>query len=84
MFARFFIHRPIFAAVLSILITLGGLVGLARLPVALYPEITPPTIEVSANYPGAHSKTIADTVAAPIEELQFTARRDCLERSVPQ
>ena len=68
MFARFFIDRPIFAAVLSILITLGGAVGLQRLPVALYPEITPPTIEVSTNYPGAHSKTLADTVAAPIEQ----------------
>ena len=68
MFARFFIDRPIFAAVLSILVTLGGIVGLARLPVALYPEITPPTIEVSTLYPGAHSRTIADTVAAPIEE----------------
>ena len=68
MFARFFIDRPIFAAVLSILITLGGAVGLQRLPVALYPEITPPTIEVSTSYPGAHSKTLADTVAAPIEQ----------------
>lgn len=68
MFARFFIDRPIFAAVLSILITLGGAVGLQRLPVALYPEITPPTIEVSTSYPGAHSRTIADTVAAPIEQ----------------
>jgi multidrug efflux pump len=67
-FANFFIHRPIFAAVLSILITLGGFVGLLRLPVALYPDITPPTIEVSASYPGAHAKTLADTVAAPIEE----------------
>ena len=68
MFARFFIDRPIFAAVLSILVTLGGVVGLLRLPVALYPEITPPTVEVSTVYPGAHSRTIADTVAAPIEE----------------
>ncbi len=68
MFARFFIDRPIFAAVLSILVTLGGVVGLARLPVALYPDITPPTIEVSTNYPGAHCRTLADTVAAPVEE----------------
>ncbi len=67
-FADFFIRRPIFAAVLSILVTLGGAVGLFRLPVALYPEITPPTVEVSATYPGAHARTIADTVAAPIEE----------------
>jgi multidrug efflux pump len=68
MFAKFFIHRPIFAGVLSILLTLGGLVGLYRLPVALYPDITPPTIEVSTLYPGAHSRTLTDTVAAPIEE----------------
>ncbi len=68
MFADFFIRRPIFAAVLSILVTLGGAVGLLRLPVALYPDITPPTVEVSATYPGAHAKTLADTVAAPIEE----------------
>jgi multidrug efflux pump len=67
-FALFFIRRPIFAAVLSILVTLGGVVGLVRLPVALYPEITPPTVEVSASYPGAHARTVADTVAAPIEE----------------
>jgi multidrug efflux pump len=67
-FANFFIRRPIFAAVLSILVTLGGVVGLFRLPVALYPEITPPTVEVSAGYPGAHAKTVADTVAAPVEE----------------
>ena len=68
MFANFFIHRPIFAAVLSILIVLGGAVGLQRLPVALYPDVTPPTIEVSTSFPGAHARTMADTVAAPIEE----------------
>ena len=71
MFARFFIDRPIFAAVLSILVTLGGIVGLIRLPVALYPEITPPTIEVSTLYPGAHSQTIVRfrqrLVPAPIQ-----------------
>jgi multidrug efflux pump len=68
MFAKFFIERPIAAAVLSILITLGGVVGLFRLPVALYPEITPPTIEVSAVYPGANSKIVEDTIASPIEQ----------------
>ena len=68
MFARFFIYRPIFASVLSILVTLGGIVGLIQLPVALYPEIAPPTIEVTTLYPGAHARTLADTVAAPIEE----------------
>ncbi len=68
MFARFFIDRPIFAAVLSILVTLGGVVGLARLPVALYPDITPPTVEVSATFPGANANEVVNTVAAPIEQ----------------
>ncbi|MGL6074142.1 MAG: efflux RND transporter permease subunit [Fimbriiglobus sp.] len=68
MFAKFFIERPIAAAVLSVLITLGGVVGLARLPVALYPEITPPTVEVSAVYPGANAKIVEDTIASPIEQ----------------
>src|SRR6184192_662059 len=68
MFSRFFINRPIFASVLSIVIVLGGLVALATLPVAQYPEITPPTVEVSASYPGANAQVVADTVAAPIEQ----------------
>src|SRR6266581_4755790 len=67
-FARFFIDRPIFAAVLSIVITLAGGIALFTLPVAQYPEITPPTVEVSAIYPGANAKVVADTVAAPIEQ----------------
>jgi multidrug efflux pump len=68
MFTRFFIDRPIFATVLSIIITLGGMVAVSALPVAQYPEITPPTVEVSAVYPGANSQVVADTVAAPIEQ----------------
>ncbi|MCS7270072.1 MAG: efflux RND transporter permease subunit [Gemmataceae bacterium] len=68
MFSRFFIDRPIFASVLSIIVTLAGAVALLSLPVAQYPEITPPTIEVSAIFPGAHAQTVADTVAAPIEQ----------------
>jgi multidrug efflux pump subunit AcrB len=68
MFSRFFIHRPIFASVLSIIITLGGGIAFWVLPVAQYPEITPPTVEVSACYPGATSQVVADTVAAPIEQ----------------
>ena len=68
MFARFFIDRPIFAAVLSILVTLGGIVGLVRLPIALYPEITPPTVEVAAVFPGANATEVVNTVAAPIEQ----------------
>jgi multidrug efflux pump len=68
MFSRFFINRPIFASVLSIVIVLGGGVALFTLPIAQYPEITPPTVEVSASYPGANAQVVADTVAAPIEQ----------------
>ena len=66
--SRFFIDRPIFAAVLSILITLAGGVSLFRLPVAQFPQITPPTVQVSCNYPGASAKDVAEAVAAPIEQ----------------
>src|SRR5579883_2049090 len=65
---RLFTDRPIFAKVLSILITLGGVVGLMTRPVSQYPDITPPTIEVFGVYPGANAHTVADTVAAPIEQ----------------
>src|ERR1700727_1576096 len=68
MFSRFFINRPIFASVMSIIITLGGGIALFTLPIAQYPEITPPTVEVSAYYPGANAQVVADTVAAPIEQ----------------
>src|SRR6266436_2134706 len=68
MFSRFFINRPIFASVLSIVITLGGGIALFTLPIAQYPEIAPPTVEVSASYPGANAQVVADTVAAPIEQ----------------
>src|SRR4029077_20839500 len=68
MFSGFFINRPIFASVLSIIITLAGSVALFTLPIAQYPEITPPTVEVSASYPGANSHVVADTVAAPVEQ----------------
>jgi multidrug efflux pump len=67
-FSRFFIDRPIFAAVLSIIITLAGAITLSSLPLAQYPDITPPTVEVSAYYPGANAQVVADTVAAPIEQ----------------
>src|ERR1700687_4471395 len=65
---RFFIARPIFAAVLAIVITLAGMVASGVLPVAHYPEIAPPTVTITANYPGASAETLARTVAAPIEE----------------
>ncbi|MCC6124536.1 MAG: efflux RND transporter permease subunit [Pirellulales bacterium] len=68
MFSRIFIDRPIFAAVLSIVITIGGGVAVLTLPVAQYPEITPPTVQVTCVYPGASAKVVADTVAAPIEQ----------------
>jgi multidrug efflux pump len=68
MLARFFVDRPIFATVLSIVIVIIGGVSVTRLPVAQYPEIAPPTITVTANYPGANAKVVADTVAAPIEQ----------------
>src|SRR6476646_4812123 len=68
MFSRFFINRPIFASVLSIIITLAGGITLFTLPVAQYPDIAPPTVEVSAYYPGANAQVVADTVAAPIEQ----------------
>ncbi|MCC6494402.1 MAG: efflux RND transporter permease subunit, partial [Pirellulales bacterium] len=66
--AKFFIERPIFAAVISVIITLAGAIAVTILPVAQYPEITPPTVQVSCFYPGANSKVVADTVAAPIEQ----------------
>ncbi len=68
MFSRFFIDRPIFASVLSIVITLAGGIAVWTLPIAQYPDITPPTVEVSAYYPGANAQVVADTVAAPIEQ----------------
>ncbi|HEV3415692.1 MAG TPA: efflux RND transporter permease subunit, partial [Pirellulales bacterium] len=67
-FSRFFIDRPIFASVLSIIVTLGGVLAVFALPIAQYPEITPPTVEVSAVYPGANAQVVADSVAAPIEQ----------------
>jgi multidrug efflux pump len=68
MFARFFIDRPIFAWVVSIVILLGGGVAYFSLPTELYPDITPPTVQVSASYPGASAVVVANTVAAPIEQ----------------
>ena len=67
MFSRFFIERPIFATVISLIIVIAGLVSMACLPIARYPSITPVQVTVSAFYPGADSKTVADAVAAPLE-----------------
>ncbi len=68
MFSKFFIERPIFATVLAFLIVVAGLVTLNKLPVAQYPDITPPTVQVNAVYPGANAETVAQTVGIPIEQ----------------
>src|SRR5258705_11282495 len=67
-FSNFFIRRPIFAGVISSLIFLIGLIAVWRLPISEYPEVVPPTIVVRATYPGANPKTIAETVASPLEQ----------------
>src|SRR2546429_1803550 len=66
--SRFFIHRPVFAGVIAIVIVLAGLVAAKLLAVAQYPEIAPPTVLITTTYPGASAETLAKTVAAPIEE----------------
>jgi multidrug efflux pump len=66
--SRFFIDRPIFAAVLSIVIVIVGVVAVVKLPVAQYPEVAPPTISITANYPGANALDVAENVATPIEQ----------------
>lgn len=68
MFSKFFIDRPIFATVIAVLMVLAGLLTVKSLPVAQYPDITPPTVFVSASYPGADAKTIAETIGVPIEQ----------------
>ena len=67
-FSHFFIDRPIFASVLSVIIVIVGLIAQRSLPVAEYPEIAPPTVNVTATYPGASAEVIAETVATPLEQ----------------
>ncbi|TMO71653.1 efflux RND transporter permease subunit [Pseudoalteromonas aurantia] len=67
-FSHFFIKRPIFAAMLSLVILIAGAISLFQLPVSEYPEVVPPTVVVTANYPGANPKVIAETVATPLEQ----------------
>jgi multidrug efflux pump len=67
-FSQFFITRPIFAAVLSLLILIAGAIALFQLPISEYPEVVPPTVVIHANYPGANPKVIGETVAAPLEQ----------------
>ena len=66
--SRFFIDRPIFAGVISVIIFLAGLISVFQLPVSEYPEVVPPTVVVKAQFPGANPKVIAETVASPLEE----------------
>lgn len=68
MFSKFFINRPIFATVISLLILLAGIVSITHLPIEQYPDLTPPTVQVAAQYPGASPEVIATTVAAPLEQ----------------
>jgi multidrug efflux pump subunit AcrB len=68
MFARFFIDRPVLAWVISVIIVLLGAIAAGFLPIAEYPDITPPTVRVTGNYPGASAQVVADTVAAPLEQ----------------
>lgn len=68
MFSKFFIDRPIFAIVIAVMMILAGLLTIKNLPVAQYPDITPPTVQVSASYPGADAQTVATTVGTPIEQ----------------
>src|SRR5512143_1938133 len=66
--SRFFVDRPIFAGVLSVLVFIAGVIAITRLPVSEYPDVVPPSVVVRATYPGANPKVIAETVAAPLEE----------------
>src|SRR6266436_6833893 len=66
--SHFFIDRPIFAGVLSLFITIVGIVAYSTLPVAQYPEVAPPTLQVNASYPGASAKVVSETVATPLEQ----------------
>ena len=66
--AHFFIDRPVFAIVISIVAIIAGAIAMFTLPIAQYPQIAPPTVTVSATYPGANAETVAKTVATPIEE----------------
>ena len=65
---RFFIDRPIFATVLSLAITLAGALAVGTLPLSQYPPVTPPTIQVDCNYPGASAQVVAEAIAAPVEQ----------------
>ena len=66
--SHFFIDRPIFATVMSVILAIVGAIALRALPISEYPEIAPPTVNIAATYPGATAEVIAETVASPIEQ----------------
>ena len=68
MFSKFFIERPIFSIVIAVVMLLAGVLTVTTLPVSQYPDITPPTVRISATYPGADAETVAKTIAVPIEQ----------------
>jgi hydrophobic/amphiphilic exporter-1 (mainly G- bacteria), HAE1 family len=68
MISKYFIERPIFANVIAIVTVIVGILFLMQLPVAQYPQIVPPTIQISSRYPGASAEVVADTIATPIEQ----------------
>ena len=68
MFSQYFIRRPVFASVLSLLFIITGSIAVWQLPITEYPEVVPPTVVVTANYPGANPQVIAETVASPLEQ----------------
>src|SRR5512134_3669104 len=82
MFSRFFIDRPIFAAVLSVFIVIAGLAAMRTLPIAQYPEIAPPVVPVQAVYPGASATVLEQTVAAPLEN-QINGVEDMIYMTSP-
>ena len=79
-FPKFFVDKPIFAVVLSVIIFVAGLISIFMLPISEYPEVTPPSVVVRAQYPGANPKVIAETVATPLEE-QINGVEDMLYMS---
>ena len=74
---RFFIDRPIFAVVIAVVVTLAGGLAYTQLPVSQFPPVTPPTIQVDCNYPGASADVVAKTVAAPIEQRVNGVENGC-------
>src|SRR3954462_8531686 len=88
--SKFFIDRPIFAGVISLLIFLAGAIALNFLPIAEYPEVVPPSVVVRAHYPGANPKVLAETVASPreesingVEDMMYMQSQACSDGNLP-